>query len=174
MTTVERSSYMPSLAAFGNLQYQTQKNDLRISTRDFVNSSLVGLSLSMNIFNGLRTNARVEQAELDTRKTEELISQTEMNLKTAVQSVTLTLKRSHEQIDAQQKTVGQAEQGYRITSTRFASGSGTQLEVNDAQLALTTAKTNRIQAIYDYLVAAAELDQLLGRRPPHLETSIEE
>jgi outer membrane protein len=173
ITSVERSSYMPSLAAFGNLQYQAQKNDWRISTNDFVKSSLVGLSLSMNIFNGFRTNARVEQAELDTRKTEELIANTEMSLKTAAQAVTLTLKRAREQVDAQGKTVEQAEKGYRIASSRFANGSGTQLEVNDAQNALTTAKTNRIQAIYDYLVASAELDQLLGRRPTYISTAID-
>ncbi len=174
ITSVERSSYMPSLAAFGNLQYQTQKNDLRISTRDFVNSSLVGLSLSMNIFNGFRTNARVEQAELDTRKTAEQIANTEMQLKTAATSISLTLKRSREQIEAQEKTVEQAERGYKIAATRFSSGSGTQLEVNDAQVALTTAKTNRIHAIYDYLVASADLDQLLGRRPEHIGVQLED
>jgi outer membrane protein TolC len=37
--------------------------------------------------------------------------------------------------------------------------------VNDAELALTQAKVNRIQAQFDYLVASAELDQYLGRLP---------
>jgi outer membrane protein TolC len=170
IAAVERASYLPSLAAFGSYQLQTQKNDLRISTRDFVKSSVVGLSLSMNIFNGFRTAGRVEQAELDTRKTYEQIANTEMNLKTAAQSTIMSLGRARERINAQQRTVEQAEKGYRIATTRFTSGSGTQLEVNDAQLALTTAKTNRMQAIYDYLVAAAELDQLLGRRPEYVTT----
>ncbi len=171
ITSIERSNFLPSLAAFGNLQYQAQKNDLRISTRDFVNSSLVGFTLSMNIFNGFRTAARVEQAELDTRKTGEQIANMEMNLKTVVHSTLLTLKRAQEQIAAQQKTVQQAEKGYRIATARFTSGSGTQLEINDAQHALTTAQTNRIQAIYDYLVASAELDQLLGRKPSYVSNS---
>jgi len=39
------------------------------------------------------------------------------------------------------------------------------LEVNDAQLALTQAKVNRIQAIYDYLIASVDLDQLIGHLP---------
>jgi outer membrane protein TolC len=67
------------------------------------------------------------------------------------------------------KTVDQAERGYRIATTRFVSGSGTQLEVNDAQLALTRSKVNRIQAIYDYLVASADLDQILGRVPEYVK-----
>lgn len=173
IASVERSNFLPNLSAFGNLQYQTQKNDLRISTRDFVNSSLVGLSLSLNVFNGFRTGARVEQAELESRKTEQEIARAENNLKTAVRSTLLTLKRAHERVDAQARTVELAEKGYRIAATRFSSGSGTQLELNDAQLALTTAKTNRMQAIYDYLVASADLDQLLSRKPVYVNSDRE-
>ncbi|MDL1893562.1 TolC family protein [Sphingobacteriales bacterium CHB3] len=173
-TAIERSNYLPSLAAFGNYQFQAQKNDLRISAHDFVRSSVVGLSLSLNIFNGLRTGARVEQAELETRKTQESIKRTEMTLQTAVQSTLMSLKRARERVEAQGRTVELAEQGYRIASTRFTSGSGTQLEVTDAQLALTTAKTNRMQAIYDYHVASMELDQLLGRAPGYISSEYED
>ncbi len=168
ITAIERSNYLPSLAAFGNYQFQTQQNDLRISTRDFVRSSLVGVSLSLNIFDGFRTSARVEQAQLDARKTQEQIAKTEQSLKAAVQATLMSLRRAKERIDAQERTVEQAERGYRIAVTRFTNGSGTQLEVNDAQLALTTARTNRMQAVYDYLVAAADLDQLLARRPSYV------
>jgi outer membrane protein TolC len=59
-------------------------------------------------------------------------------------------------------------------TTRFLANSATQLEVNDAQLALTQAKVNRIQAIYDYLVASADLDQLIGHVPDYAVEIIEE
>lgn len=86
----------------------------------------------------------------------------------------MSLKRARERVEAQGRTVELAEQGYRIASTRFRSGSGTQLEVTDAQLALTTAKTNRMQAIYDYHVASMELDQLLGRAPGYISSEYED
>ncbi len=165
---VERANYLPVLTAFGNYQLQAQKNDLRISTRDFVRSAVVGVSLSLNIFNGFRTNQRVEQATLESRKTDEQIAGAEMVLQTAVQSTIMTLGRARESIKAQEKTVEQAERGYRIATTRLTTGSGTQLEVNDAQLALTRAKANRIQAVYEYLVASASLEQLLGRIPDYV------
>lgn len=165
--SAERSSYLPTLAAFGSYQYQAQRNDMRFSTGDFISSSLVGVSLSMNIFSGFRSQARVEQAELDFRKAQEQIAGAETTLKTVVQSTVLQLRRSQQRIEAQQRTVEQAEKGYRIATTRFTSGSGTQLEVNDAQLALTQAKVNRIQAVYDYLAASSELDQLTGQLPEY-------
>lgn len=169
IVNIERSNYLPTLAAFGNYQYQVAKNDLRISTRDFIGSSVVGLQLSINLFEGLQTNARVDQAKVDVRKAEEQLTSVENSLRTAVHSVLLQLEQSRRRIEAQEKTVEQAERGYTIATTRFTSGLGTQLEVNDAQLALTQAKVNRMQAIYDYLVASADLDQLIGRLPAYVE-----
>ncbi len=167
MVNIQRSGYFPTLAAFGNYQYQLAKNTLNISTNDFIGSSTVGLSLSLNLFEGLQTSARVEQAQLEMRKSQEQLAGLETNVRTAVHSIILQMQQARKRVEAQTKTVEQAEKGYRIATTRFTSGSGTQLEVNDAQLALTQAQVNRIQAVYDYLVASADFDQLLGRLPTY-------
>jgi outer membrane protein TolC len=63
MIDIQASDYYPTLAAFGQWQQQGQSdklNDWRSAT-----SSLVGINFSMNLFNGLRTKAKVEQSELD-------------------------------------------------------------------------------------------------------------
>jgi outer membrane protein len=169
IVSVEQSDYLPKLSAFGNYQYTAQNNIFRLSLPDFIGSSVVGLRLSMNVFNGLQTNARVEQAKIDLQKSKEMIVETENSLQTSVESVLFQLKRARERVEAQRRTVEQAEKGYRIATTRFTTGSGTQLEVNDAQLALTQARVNRIEAVYDYLVASADLDQFLGRVPDYAD-----
>lgn len=166
---VERSNYLPTVSAFGNLQYQAAKNTFGISTNDFFRSSQVGLSLTFSVFQGLQTNARVDQAKVEVRKTEEQVANLENNLRTAAHSLVLQLRQAQQRIEAQGKTVEQAERGYRIATTRFLSGAGTQLEVNDAQLALTQAKVNRIQAVYDYLVASADFDNTLGIFPDFVQ-----
>ena len=173
MVNIQRSGYFPTVAAFGNYQYQMAKNTFKVSGNDFIGSSVVGLSLSLNLFQGLQTRARVEEAELEMRRSQEQLSGVETNLRTAVHSVILQLAQARKRIEAQAKTVDQAERGYKIATTRFTSGSGTQLEVNDAQLALTQAQVNRIQAIYDYLVASADFDQLIGRIPAYVSESEE-
>lgn len=172
--SVERSNYLPSIAAFGRYQYQAAKNQFRISTSDFFASAQVGVQLSFNVFQGFQTNARVEQADVEVRKTEEAVSNLETNLRTATHSIILQIQQAKQRLDAQQRTVGQADRGYRIATTRFKSGSGTQLEINDAQLALTQAKVNRMQAVFDYLVASADLEQILGIFPTYVPTSKEE
>jgi outer membrane protein TolC len=165
VVNAERSNYLPTIAAFGSYQYQAAKNEFNFSTNDFYKGSQVGLSFSMNIFQGLQTFARVEQAQLEQRKSQEQQVNLERNLKTGLNSILGTLQQARKRVEAQGKTVEMAERGYSIVTTRFLSNAATQLEVNDAQLALTQAKVNRIQAIFDYLVASADLDQLIGRLP---------
>jgi outer membrane protein TolC len=167
MVDIQRSSYIPTIAAFANFQYQAQKYDKVISLGDFRYNSMVGLNFSVNLFQGLQTNAKVEQAKLDVRKVDEMIRGTEINLGLAVQSFVNQIRQAQKRIEGQDRTVAQAERGHVLATTRFTAGSGTQLEVNDAQLALTQAKVNRMQAMYDYMVATAELENLLGLLPPY-------
>jgi outer membrane protein TolC len=171
--SAERSNFIPTLSAFGNIQYQAAKNTFTISTADFFRSAQVGLTLSLNIFQGFQTNARMDQANVDVRKSEEQLASVETSLRTAAHSAVLQLQQARQRVEAQGKTVEQAERGYRIATTRFINGSGTQLEVNDAQLALTQAKVNRIQSVYDHLVASADLDFILGRLPDNTASTVQ-
>jgi len=170
----ERSNYLPTVLAFGSYQYQAIENEFNFAAKDFYKSSQVGLSLSINLFQGLQTYARVEQAQLEQQKSQEQKTALERNLRTGVHSVRSNLQQARKRLAAQEKTIEMAERGYEIVTARFLSSAATQLEVNDAELALTQAKVNRIQAVYDYLVASAELDQLLGRLPSYALKEISE
>ena len=169
--SVERSNYLPTIAAFGNYQYQAQQNHLDLGNLNLVTTSMVGLNFSVNLFQGFQTNARVDQAKLEVRKTEAQLASAETGIKTAVHSLIGSLKQARKRVEAQEKTVEQAERGYSIVTTRYGNGSATQLDVNDAQNVLMQAKVNRIQAVYDYLAASADLDQILGRLPEYANIS---
>jgi outer membrane protein TolC len=169
----ERANYLPTIAAFGNYQFQAAKNSSNMSTGDLINSSQIGLSISMSLFQGLQTNARVQQAQVDVRKIEEQRTSVERNLKIGLTSVIGNLRAARQRFEAQARTIEQAERGYKIVTTRFLNGAATQLEVNDAELALTQAKVNRIQALYDYLVASTDLDRMLGRLPSYVSTELD-
>ena len=168
VVNAERSNYLPTIAAFGQYQYQAAKNEFNFSTNDFYKGSIVGLSLSLSLFQGFQTYARVEQAQLEQRKSEEQQVSLERTLQTGLHSILGNLQQARKRVEAQGRTVEMAERGYKIVTTRFLSNAATQLEVNDAQLALTQAKVNRVQAVYDYLIASADLDQLIGRLPGYL------
>ncbi|PLX32659.1 MAG: hypothetical protein C0600_01850 [Ignavibacteria bacterium] len=167
LVTIYKSESLPTLTAFGNYRWLAENDNLgRISMNDFVSTSAVGVQLSLNLFNGLQTTSRVNQAEVDFLKSREQFNATRDALITDAQNIRFRLEEAQRRISSQTRTVEQAEKGYAIATTRYQSGSGTQLEVNDADLALLQARVNRIQAVYDYAVAKADLEHLLSIHHP--------
>jgi len=69
-----------------------------------------------------------------------------------------------QRIEASQANVHRAEKALEIAETRFKNGLSTQVELNDAELAVTRARTNRAQALHDYGVARANLLAAVGER----------
>lgn len=167
LVDIYRAEYLPTLSAFGNYQWQAQ-NDALSSTsfNDFVASSQVGLSLSVNLFNGFRTTARVDQARIEYMKSQEQFQQTRDVFETRIQNIRYRLEEAARRVQSQTRTVEQAQKGYDIAMTRYSSGSATLLEANDADLALAQARVNRVQAVFDYQLARIDLEELLSANTP--------
>ncbi|NTV67620.1 MAG: TolC family protein [Chlorobaculum sp.] len=168
-----RSEGLPVLSAFGQLDAQTQFNDGEpVSSTRWPVSSTAGLQLSVPIFSGFATSAKIQQAKIERLQTrtryEELKSQVRADVEVRLSNVIEARKR----IDVQSKTIAVAERSYRITTLRLREGIGSRLELTDAELQLDTAKTNYLQAVYDYLVASAELERSLGRIDPAVEAKM--
>ncbi|MBL7996133.1 TolC family protein [bacterium] len=166
LIAINRSEYLPTLSAFGNYQWQAQRNNLSVRGKDFVASSQAGLTLSINLFSGMQTVARIRQAIADKQKAQQQINDTRETLKTQMQNIALRLDEARKRVAGQSRTVELAEKSYKIAKTRYSTGSGTQLELNDAELSLTRARLNRIQAIYDYSMAKADLEELISYHDP--------
>ncbi|NTW53497.1 MAG: TolC family protein [Chlorobaculum sp.] len=168
-----RSEGLPVLSAFGQLDAQTQFNDdTSLHSTRWPVSSTAGLQLSVPIFSGFATSAKIEQAKIARLQTriryEDVKAQARAEVEVRLSNVIEARKR----IDVQQKTIAVAERSYRITMLRLREGIGSRLELTDAELQLDTAKTNYLQAVYDYLVATAELEKSLGRIDPAVEAKM--
>jgi outer membrane protein TolC len=159
----EFSRHFPELYFFGNWATIAQENDPR-SFWDwrYKNSVYVGLNLKVPIFNGWQTTSRVNQAEIDRDKVKEEYNLANNSLKNKLESVLLGIKETRFQIDAYSSTIEQAQTGYDISLKRYSSGVGTQLETIDSLVELTRARVNYLNAIYDYYVLHAELEELLS------------
>ena len=161
---------LPTLAAFGTASYTG--NDMEPfmgmgagdDSRYFWTHPIsVGLQLSVPIFSGLtKTNK--------SRELKNQIAQIALQRDYARQQVDVQVRAAlndlltaRETMFAQEKTVEQARQAYRISDARYRAGAGTILELNSAQLSHTQAQLNFSQAIYDYLSAKAEYDRIAGR-----------
>lgn len=159
---ITEAGFWPSLYAFGNFSRQAQANNFNFGNYNWVNTASVGLQLSIPIFSGLQTYWKVEQNKVDVRKLDYQIDYLKDNIRLSAQQASLKLSEAKKRVDAQEKSVGQAEKALSIAEARFKNGVGLQLEILDAQVALSQTLTNRSQAIYDYLIAKAEWEQAVG------------
>ncbi|MBI5039191.1 MAG: TolC family protein, partial [Nitrospirae bacterium] len=92
---------------------------------------------------------------------EELLRQ---NVFLEVQQSFLNLKEAEERIPAAELTVKQAEENFEIANGRYTAGVGNPIEVTDAEVALSNARRDYIQALYDYKIAQASLGKAMGVR----------
>jgi len=159
---IEKAGYFPTLSMFGGYQWQAQDNTYRFGNYNWAKMLNVGLNLSYPLFDGFRNSERVQQATIDRDKVRYTRLKVEEGLKIQIKSAELKMAEAEKRIRGQEKNIEQAQKAVHIAQTRFKSGVGTQLELLDAQVAMTRAQTNYAQAIYDYLMARADWQYAVG------------
>ncbi|HKB84641.1 MAG TPA: TolC family protein [Ignavibacteriaceae bacterium] len=160
---LDRAEYWPNIAAFGNYSYAGSGEKW-----DFQNYSslMVGVNFSINLWKGQRTAHRVEQSTLTYQQTEEQVSQLKDYLTAQVKSKINELHRVQTVVETQDKNVSLAERAYQISTVRYKEGTSSQLEVQNADIALRQARLNRLQTVYSYLITRYELEQMIGKVAP--------
>jgi outer membrane protein TolC len=103
MVTINRSDYYPTIAAFGQWQNQGQSESL--SNWYAASSTVVGLNFTMNLFDGLRTSSRVEQASIDYKTAQQRYDQVLELLKLQVRASLNDVRSAKLRIDAQKKSM---------------------------------------------------------------------
>jgi len=160
----EFTQLFPKLNAFGNWQVQAQENDDRsFAEWRYKNSVSVGLSLSIPIFSGFANYSRIDQAELEVKKSDEMLKEAKKQIRNQYESVYTEINKLKEQIEAYDVAVKQSELGYEIASKRYNTGLGTQIEVTNSLVDLSNSKIQYMRAVSDYFVKHAELEKLLGK-----------
>jgi outer membrane protein TolC len=136
-------------------------NHMRIADFKWNPYSTIGLNLSIPLFKG-GNFSQVKQAKLQLKQLDQTRINTERQLKMQAQSYLNNMSASTEQVVSNKEAVLQAEKGRTIAEKRYEVGRGTILELNSSEVALTQAQLTYNQSIYDYLVAKADLDLVMG------------
>ncbi|HUI08602.1 MAG TPA: TolC family protein [Verrucomicrobiae bacterium] len=157
---VALSGYKPSASVFGNYGWRDSTfSDEIDKMRD---GWTVGATMTWAIFDGMLTHGKVTQARAQLQEANLDYADTRRQVELEVRQAYSDYLQTLELIEAQKKTVEEAEESLRLAEARFRAGTGTQLDVLSAQTALTDARSNEIQALHDYNVAVATLDRATG------------
>lgn len=154
-----RSGYYPTLAVVGGYQLANGRSDPFDNPRD---GAYVGLRSDWNIFDGRATRGRVAQARSIVEQTRLTFVESELATDVQVRRAYSSWQEAVELVEASRRVVEQAEEAVRLANARYDAGTGTQLDVLQAQVELTTARSNQVQAYYNYNVAVASLRQAMG------------
>lgn len=162
--TMQKFDYLPTLSLTGLYQWTAMNNDFKFKDYRWNPYSMVGVSLSIPLFSGGSRFYKIKQTRNSIEQLSLQREDTQRNLQLAIRQCIDNMNTCVKRFDASQKGVEQARRGYMISQKRYETGAGTLLEMNDSELALTQAKLNFNQAIYDYMVAKADLEKVLGQQ----------
>ena len=155
--TIAKSGYLPTVSAVYNAGWY----DSKFAGGNNYNWSVYLLTNWTLLDSGL-TAGKVKQAVEGYKKAQEQLKQTVDSVQLDVRQTYLSLKSAEQSIATSSSAVGLAEEDYKIKVIRYQAGVGTNLDVLDAQVALTTAKNNFLKAMYEYNNFRAKLDKAMG------------
>lgn len=159
---VERAGLRPEISFVANGQMQLQSDKLDLAGEEWRKSLSTGLSLTFPIFDGLLTRSKIEEANIELRKSELEKQRVAKIIGLEVKQAWLDLRASASRLASQQGALGLAETGLSMAQSRYINGLGTQLELLDAQLVISQSEADLATAEHDRAVALVRLEQATG------------
>ena len=159
---MQQYASLPSLALTFSYSYLTQSDIFNLSQWRWFPSSTVGLSLSIPIFSGGQRYHAVKQATLQADELELQRVNAERQLRIGIRQSLGTMDTARRSYDASREALGTAEKAYDIAVKSYQLGKSTLTDLNNTELVLTQSRLAVSQAIYNFVLAKAGLEQTLG------------
>ena len=118
--------------------------------------------MNWNIFDGLLTHGKVVQAKALYEKSNTAVDEEVRNIELEVRTAYSDFLEAQEVLESQKTVQEEAEESLREANARADAGTGTQLDVLDAENSLTQARSTQVQALHDYDAARARFERAIG------------
>jgi outer membrane protein len=161
MLKIARGSMLPTVGIGGI--YNLWADALNLKKGTWQNYYSINLSVTLPIFNGFESRARIGQSKAMIRELEWTRKGLSDAIALEVRQAVLNHDQAQETLLSLEKNVEQAREAVRIAELNYAEGLATNLDVSTAQVALSQARTNYSQALYDCVISQAQLEKAVGR-----------
>ena len=142
--------------------YGIQKSSFADDFDDTIHGWTVGIQGSWKIWDAQGTEGEVIAARSRLRQLELTRQELDLQVGAQVRQALSSVQEARELVDSSRKVVEQAVEFLQLANDRYAVGTAIQLEVYEAELALTEARTNEVQALHDFNLAVAALERSMG------------
>ncbi len=161
-TKISSASRLPVVSLIGQYQVQSQTNNFDYGNAYYPTSSFVGLQVSVPLFTGFSSVAKIKHASLSKQQSTLLVANKERQLKAKVHESIANIKESVLRLDNTAVVQQTANLSYNIIRYRYKNGISSRIELTDAELELSRAQSNYLEAVYDYIAATIELKKISG------------
>lgn len=154
-----RAEYFPRVGARGG--YNWSNNEFGLDQG--LTSWSTRLSVSYPLFNGLQREADVDRATARLTVAEARAADAARAVQAELESLVAALELAEARLAILNESVEVAREDYRVQQERYELGAATILELVSSQIARARAENDLINARYDYQIARARLESLVGR-----------
>lgn len=164
------SQYMPKIDFIGNTRRSGAGNELDrvFNSSNWFGSSLIGVSMSVPIFDGFGKAARIQKNRVQINQLENQRTLLKESFKNELYVAKANLRNDLSLLEVQEANLQLATEVYQIARIKYKEGVGSNLEVVEADAALIQAEINYLGAIYDGLISKINLEKALGLLKPDL------
>ncbi len=156
-------SKIPTLAAFGSYSKNAQRNSFNFFEKgDWFTTSIVGIKMTVPIFDGNARNARIQKAKLELLKTKNTMKKLEEGIEFEVSNASIKLKSALTTLTNQKANTALAEKVFNTTKLKYEQGLGSNIEIYNAQTELKVAQNNLYAALYDAIIAKIDFQKANG------------
>jgi outer membrane protein len=157
-------SYFPSLAAYASVSRQALGNQFEIfnSSQTWYPTALVGLKLSVPIFDGLQKSNRVQQDKISILEAQNTLNTVKQSIYLDLANSSTNLQNALSDLRNQQENMDLAQNVEHDAKIKYEAGTGSNIEVIDAETSLTESESNYYNALFNALVAKVDYEQAKG------------
>lgn len=161
-----KSAYLPSVTLFGSLGSSAQRDKFSFfrfnDANPWFNQRFFGFEVNVPIWDSFGKKGQVQYAQLDLDRIKEEREKFFNSLDLQYETSKESLIKAKEQLDYADKNIELAEKIYEVTKIKYKEGVGSSMEMTNAERDLYQAQANRLMAIYNLLIAKADIDKALG------------
>lgn len=160
--------YIPSLSLTGSWMYSAYTDKAKNwfhsgPSNHWYNSSGIGLTLRIPIFDGLDKRAKMKKAKIEIENAKLSYENTLKNMQTQYLNATNELMNSQRNFRKQKDNYLLAEDVYQVTTDRYREGIASMTEVLQDEMRMSEAQNSYINAHYNYQVTNLSLLKLTGQ-----------
>lgn len=157
-------SQIPTVTLNGQYAKNAQRDKWNFFGKgDWYTISNVNLNISIPIFNGFFTRSKIAQARIALQQTNNKIEALKLTIDQDVETARNNYHTAITNMDFQKRNMDLAEKVYNQTKKKYEVGTGSQIEINQAQTELKAAQTSYIAAVYEAIVAKIDFQTAIGK-----------